>query len=56
MTNLDNLKYVNQPIMKSDAMSLVTGKPVYLDDVAPKDIKFYAVLMPMLSLKISIQL
>lgn len=37
MTNLDNLKYVNQPIMKSDAMSLVTGKPVYLDDVAPKD-------------------
>ena len=25
MTNLDNLKYVNQPIMKSDAMSLITG-------------------------------
>ena len=44
MTNLDNLKYVNQPIMKSDAMSLVTGKPVYLDDVAPKDCLIVKVL------------
>ena len=31
------LKYVNQPVRKSDAMSLVTGKPVYTDDLAPKD-------------------
>lgn len=23
--------------MKKDAMALVTGKPVYMDDVAPKD-------------------
>lgn len=31
------MKYVNQPIRKTDAMSLVTGKPVYTDDLAPKD-------------------
>lgn len=31
------MKYVNQPIRKTDAMSLVTGKPVYTDDIAPKD-------------------
>ncbi|MDO4305842.1 MAG: molybdopterin-dependent oxidoreductase [Eubacteriales bacterium] len=31
------MKYVNQPIRKSDAMALVTGKPVYTDDLAPKD-------------------
>lgn len=30
-------KFVNKPIMKKDAMALVTGKPVYLDDVTPKD-------------------
>lgn len=28
---------VNQPIQKIDAMALVTGKPVYTDDLAPKD-------------------
>ncbi len=31
------MKYVNQPVRKKDAMSLVTGKPVYTDDLAPKD-------------------
>lgn len=31
------MRYVNQPIRKTDAMSLVTGKPVYTDDIAPKD-------------------
>lgn len=31
------MKYVNQPVKKTDAMSLVTGKPVYTDDLAPKD-------------------
>ena len=31
------MKYVNQPIRKSDAMALVTGKPVYTDDLAPRD-------------------
>ena len=30
------MKYVNQPVRKTDAMSLVTGKPVYTDDLAPK--------------------
>lgn len=28
---------VNQPVQKIDAMALVTGKPVYTDDLAPKD-------------------
>ena len=32
------MKYVNAPVMKKDAMALVTGKPVYMDDVAPKDL------------------
>ena len=27
------LKSVNQPIRKKDAMALVTGKPVYMDDL-----------------------
>ena len=31
------MKYVNQPVPKIDAMALVTGKPVYTDDLAPKD-------------------
>ena len=31
------MKVVNQPIRKKDAMALVTGKPVYTDDLAPKD-------------------
>ena len=31
------MKYVNKPVPKTDAMSLVTGKPVYTDDLAPSD-------------------
>lgn len=31
------MKLVNQPVMKKDAMTLVTGKPVFLDDITPKD-------------------
>ncbi len=31
------MKFVNQPIRKKDGMALVTGKPVYTDDIAPKD-------------------
>ncbi len=31
------MKYVNKPMRKKDAMQLVTGKPVYMDDIAPKD-------------------
>lgn len=31
------MNYVNQPVRKKDAMALVTGQPVYTDDIAPKD-------------------
>lgn len=31
------MKYVNMPVPKTDAMSLITGKPVYTDDLAPSD-------------------
>ena len=30
------MKYVNKPVRKKDAMQLVTGKPVYMNDIAPK--------------------
>lgn len=30
-------KNVNQPIMKKDAMNLLTGRPVYVDDITPKE-------------------
>ena len=33
------MKVVNQPVMKKDAMSLVTGKPVFLDDVTVDDVQ-----------------
>lgn len=36
--------YVNTPVMKKDAMALVTGKPVYMDDIAPKDCLIVKVL------------
>lgn len=31
------MRSVNQPVRKKDAMSLVTGQPVYTQDIAPKD-------------------
>lgn len=31
------MKIVNQPLRKKDAMQLVTGQPVYMDDIATKD-------------------
>ena len=31
------MKTVNQPMRKKDAMQLVTGRPVYMDDVIPQD-------------------
>ena len=31
------MKVVNQPLRKKDAMQLVTGQPVYTDDVTPRD-------------------
>ena len=30
-------QYVGAPVIKKDAMALVTGKPVYTEDIAPKD-------------------
>ena len=31
------MKTVNQPVRKKDALQLVTGQPVYMDDVIPQD-------------------
>ena len=31
------MKTVNKPFRKKDAMQLVTGQPVYMDDVIPQD-------------------
>ena len=31
------MQVVGQPVMKKDAMALVTGKPVFTQDVAPAD-------------------
>lgn len=35
---------VNRPVRKKDAMQLVTGQPVYTDDIAPKDCLIVKVL------------
>lgn len=37
-------KYVNHPVKKTDAMALVTGKPVYVNDIAPKECLIVKVL------------
>lgn len=31
------MTYVNQPVRKKDAMALVTGQPVFMDDIAPRE-------------------
>lgn len=31
------MRYMNQPVRKKDAMALVTGKPVFTNDLVPKD-------------------
>ena len=41
---VENLKTVTKPVMKKDAMALVTGKPVYMDDVAPDNCLIVKVL------------
>ena len=38
------MKFVNTPVRKKDAMALVTGKPVYTDDLAPSDCLIVKVL------------
>lgn len=37
-------RFVGAPVMKKDAMALITGKPVYTDDLAPKDCLIVKVL------------
>ena len=29
------MRYISRPVRKKDAMALVTGQPVYVDDLAP---------------------
>ena len=46
------MKTVNQSMRKKDAMQLVTGQPVYMDDVIPQDcliVKLLRSPMPTLS-------
>ena len=38
------MSYVSRPVRKKDAMALVTGKPVYTGDLAPKDCLIVKVL------------
>ena len=37
MPEQNTYRAVNQPVRKKDAMQLLLGKPVYVDDIAPKD-------------------
>ena len=39
-----SLNFINKPIIKKDALSLVTGKPVYLEDVIPENCLIVKVL------------
>ena len=38
------MSYVNQSVQKKDAKALVTGQPVYTDDIAPADCLIVKVL------------
>ncbi len=38
------MAYVNKPVRKKDALALVTGKPVYTEDLLPKDYLIVKVL------------
>ena len=42
----DQLCSVNKPVIKKDALALVTGKPVYVDDLAPHRYKSARVPLP----------
>ena len=39
-----NYRVVSAPVMKKDAMALVTGKPVFTEDISPKDCLIVKVL------------
>lgn len=41
---MENLKTVGQPVRKKDAMSLLLGKPAYVDDVTPQNCLMVKVL------------
>ena len=36
---MEHKKYnaINQPVRKKDSMQLLLGKPVYVEDIVPKD-------------------
>ena len=34
---MENTRFVNKGIVKKDARALLSGKPVYTDDIAPAD-------------------
>ena len=38
------MRYISRPVRKKDAMALVTGQPVYVDDLAPRDCLIVKVL------------
>ena len=42
--NVEKLRVVNQPVPKVDSPSLVTGKAVYTNDLAPSDCLIVKVL------------
>ena len=44
------MKYINQPVIKKDAYALLSGKPVYTDDLAPADCLVIKLLRSPLSL------
>lgn len=41
---ISGYRYVNRPVRKKDAMALVTGQPLYTNDIAPKDCLIVKVL------------
>ena len=43
-TKGQSFQAINKPVRKKDAMQLVTGQPVYTDDIAPKDCLIVKVL------------
>ena len=34
---MENTRFVNKAIVKKDAQALLSGRPVYTDDIAPAD-------------------
>lgn len=37
MRKMENTRFVNKGIVKKDAKALLSGRPVYTDDIAPSD-------------------